>query len=58
MGTSDARWDSHFGEMVMDSNTVASLQAGDVRWIRHGNNAADDDVLLTDEQPLPSAAGD
>ena len=54
----DARWDSHFGEIVLDTNTVAGLQAGDVRWIRHGNTPADDDFLLTDEQPFLSAAGD
>jgi hypothetical protein len=54
----DARWDSHFGEMVLDDNTVPGLQAGDVRWIRHGNTPRDDDFLLTDEQPFLSAAGD
>ncbi|MDW8344745.1 MAG: PQQ-binding-like beta-propeller repeat protein [Verrucomicrobiae bacterium] len=57
-GRYDARWDSHFGEMVLDTNTVAGLQAGDVRWIRHGNTPNDDDFLLTDEQPFLSAAGD
>jgi len=54
----DARWDSHFGEMVLDGNTVSGLQAGDVRWIRHGNDLTDDAFLLTDEQPFLSAAGD
>lgn len=54
----DARWDSHFGEIMLDNDTVPSLQAGDVRWIRHGNTPADDDFLLTDEQPFLSAAGD
>ncbi len=54
----DARWDSHFGEMMLDSNTVPGLQAGDVRWIRHGNDPSDDAFLLTDEQPFLSAAGD
>ena len=54
----DARWDSHFGEIVLDDNTVPGLQAGDVRWIRHGNTPRDDDFLLTDEQPFVSAAGD
>ena len=57
-GRYDARWDSHFGETVLDTNTVAVLQAGDVRWIRHGNTPNDDDFLLTDEQPFLSAAGD
>lgn len=54
----DARWDSHFGEIMLDGDTVPGLQAGDVRWIRHGNTPADDDFLLTDEQPFLSAAGD
>ena len=54
----DARWDSHFGEMVLDDTTVPGLQAGDVRWIRHGNDASEDAFLLTDEQPFLSAAGD
>ncbi|MEJ5239193.1 MAG: PQQ-binding-like beta-propeller repeat protein, partial [Limisphaera sp.] len=54
----DARWDSHFGEIVLDDNTVPGLRAGDVRWIRHGNSPTDDAFLLTDEQPFVSAAGD
>lgn len=54
----DARWDSHFGEIVLDDQTVPGLRAGDVRWIRHGNTANGDDFLLTDEQPFLSAAGD
>ncbi len=53
----DARWDSHFGEIVLDDQTIPGLQAGDVRWIRHGNTSTDDDFLLTDEQPFLSAAG-
>lgn len=56
-GRYDARWDSHFGEIVLDDHTVPGLQAGDVRWIRHGNTPADDDFLITDEQPFLSAAG-
>jgi len=57
-GRYDARWDSHFGEMMLDANTVPGLAAGDVRWIRHGNDANDDTFLLTDEQPFLSGAGD
>jgi hypothetical protein len=53
----DARWDSHFGEIVLDDRTVPGLQAGDVRWIRHGNTPSEDAFLLTDEQPFLSAAG-
>ncbi len=54
----DARWDSHFGEIMLDDQTIPGLRAGDVRWIRHGNGPNDDDFLLTDEQPFISAAGD
>ncbi|MCX7819273.1 MAG: PQQ-binding-like beta-propeller repeat protein [Kiritimatiellae bacterium] len=54
----DARWDSHFGEIMLDNETVPGLRAGDVRWIRHGNDPTDDAFLLTDEQPFLSAAGD
>lgn len=54
----DARWDSHFGEIMLDDETVPGLQAGDVRWIRHGNTPSADDFLLTDEQPFLSAAGE
>lgn len=55
----DARWDSHFGEMVLDSATVSGLQGGDVRFIRFdwppGNP---NPYLLTDEQPNVAVAGD
>jgi len=54
----DARWDSHFGEIMLSADTVPGLQPGDVRWTRHGNGPSDDDFLLTDEQPFISAAGD
>jgi outer membrane protein assembly factor BamB len=55
----DPRWDSHFGEMVLDNTTVSGLQGGDVRFIRFdwppGSEAP---FLLTDEQPNVSMAGD
>ncbi|PWH16117.1 MAG: pyrrolo-quinoline quinone [Ardenticatenia bacterium] len=55
----DSRWDSHFGEMVLDNATVSGLQGGDVRFIRFdwppGWEAP---YLLTDEQPNVSMAGD
>ncbi len=55
----DARWDSHFGEMVLDDTTVSGLQAGYVRFIAfdHPPGFADP-FLLTDEQPNVSMAGD
>ncbi len=55
----DARWDSHFGEMMLDDTTVLGLQAGDVRFIRFDYPpGAQDPFLLTDEQPNVSMAGD
>lgn len=55
----DARWDSHFGEMVLDSNTVSGLQGGDVRFIAFDwPPGASVPYLLTDEQPNVTAAGD
>jgi outer membrane protein assembly factor BamB len=55
----DPRWDSHFGEMVLDNATVSGLQGGDVRFIAFdyppGSSAP---FLLTDEQPNVSMAGD
>lgn len=55
----DSRWDSHFGEMVLDSKTVSGLQDGDVRCIAFDWPAgAQSSYLLTDEQPNVSTAGD
>lgn len=55
----DARWDSHFGEMVLDNATVSGLQGGDVRFIRFDWPPGDPNpFLLTDEQPNVTAAGD
>ncbi len=55
----DSRWDSHFGEMVLDNTTVSGLQGGYVRFIRFdwppGNP---NPYLLTDEQPNVAMAGD
>ncbi|MGB9752465.1 PQQ-binding-like beta-propeller repeat protein [Roseiflexus castenholzii] len=55
----DARWDSHFGEMLLDSATVSGLQGGEVRFIAYDyppGSAAP--YLLTDEQPNVTVAGD
>ncbi len=55
----DARWDSHFGEMVLDDSTVSGLTGGDVRFIAFDWPPDDPDpYLLTDEQPNVSMAGD
>jgi len=55
----DPRWDSHFGEMVLDSTTVSGLQGGDVRFIAFDYPPGHPDpFLLTDEQPNVSMAGD
>lgn len=55
----DPRWDSHFGEMVLDSTTVSGLQGGYVRFIRFDwPPGSENPFLLTDEQPNVTAAGD
>ncbi len=55
----DSRWDSHFGEMVLDDTTVPGLQGGDVRFIAFDwPPGSSDPFLLTDEQPNVSMAGD
>jgi hypothetical protein len=55
----DSRWDSHFGEMMLDSTTVSGLQGGDVRFIYFDYPPGDlNPFLLTDEQPNVSMAGD
>lgn len=55
----DPRWDSHFGEMMLDSTTVSGLQGGDVRFIYYDYPpGSTNPYLLTDEQPNVSMAGD
>jgi len=55
----DSRWDSHFGEMMLDSTTVSGLGGGDVRFIAFDYPPGHPDpFLLTDEQPNVSMAGD
>jgi hypothetical protein len=51
-GSYDARWDSLFVEMMLDSNTIPGYTAGEVRFIQYNH------VVLTDEQPFVSMAGD
>jgi outer membrane protein assembly factor BamB len=47
----DGRGDSRFGEMMLDNNTVAGYQAGDVRFMQNT-------YFPTDEQAFLSMAGD
>jgi hypothetical protein len=47
----DGRYDSHFGEMLLDSSTVPGFQAGDVRFMQNT-------FFPTDEQPNLSMSGD
>ncbi len=57
----DGRWDSHFGEMVLDNTTVSGLEPGYVRWIKYsttGDTTWPGPFLLTDEQPNVTMAGD
>ncbi len=55
----DSRWDSHFGEMMLDDSTVPGLQGGDIRFIRYDYPpGSSNPFLLTDEQPNVSMAGD
>lgn len=50
----DGRWDSHMGEMVLDSSTISGLAAGDLRFIKTGSLY----VKVTDEQTPLTMAGD
>lgn len=55
----DSRWDSHFGEMMLDDATVGGYGPGDVRFIAFDYPpGASDPYLITDEQPNVSMAGD
>ncbi len=55
----DPRWDSHFGEMMLDDSTVPGLRGGDIRFIAFDwPPSSDAPFLLTDEQPNVSMAGD
>ncbi len=49
----DGRWDSNFGELILNNNTVPGYQAGFVRWISDPNNPP----FVTDEQPNVSVMG-
>jgi len=47
----DARWDSRFGEMLLDNTTVSGYTGGDVRWMTNT-------FFPTDEQAYLTMAGD
>lgn len=51
-GIYDARWDSVFVEMMLNSNTVPGYAAGEIRFIYYNH------IVLTDEQPFVSMSGD
>jgi hypothetical protein len=57
----DGRWDSHFGEMVLDNQTVPGYEAGYVRWIEYGNYGwpvnGNSEAPPTDEQANITVAG-
>lgn len=50
----DGRWDSHMGEMVLDSNTISGLAAGDLRFVQFDNSY----THISDEQTPLTMAGD
>ncbi|MDW7967817.1 MAG: PQQ-binding-like beta-propeller repeat protein, partial [Thermoanaerobaculum sp.] len=55
----DPRWDSHFGEVMLDDSTIPGLTGGDVRFIAFDwPPGATDPFLLTDEQPNVAMAQD
>lgn len=49
----DGRWDSHLGEMVLDSNTIPGLVAGDMRFVQYDDSY----IYISDEQTPLSMAG-
>jgi hypothetical protein len=59
----DGRWDSNFGEMVLDNTTVCPstgncLQPGYVRWIQYSYPpGGTQPYLISDEQPYVTMSG-
>lgn len=50
--TTDGRWDSHLGEMVLDNSTFSGMSAGDLRFVQTNGSMS----FITDEQtPLSMA---
>jgi outer membrane protein assembly factor BamB len=54
--TTDARWDSHLGEMVLNDSTFSGLAAGDLRFVRMGRDSQSY-INVTDEQNPLTMAG-
>lgn len=57
----DGNWDSQFGEMMLNDNTITGLQAGYVRWLQYGNFGSSGvgyEFPPSDESPHLSIAGD
>lgn len=42
----DSRWDSHFGEMMLDDTTVPGLPSGDIRFIAYDHPPGHPDPFL------------
>jgi hypothetical protein len=42
----DSRWDSHFGEMMLDDTTVPGLSGGDIRFIAYDHPPGHPDPFL------------
>ena len=42
----DSRWDSHFGEMMLDDTTVPGLPGGDIRFIAYDHPPGHPDPFL------------
>jgi hypothetical protein len=57
----DGRWDSKFGEVLLDDTTVPGYGFGDVRFIQYAkygwSNPASNSVTPSDEQANPSMSG-
>ncbi|MBP7692635.1 MAG: hypothetical protein KA764_11985, partial [Anaerolineales bacterium] len=54
----DGRWDSHLGEMVLDTATIANYQAGDLRFIQTSrSNGGNSYLFIADEQNAMTMAG-
>lgn len=53
---SDARWDSHLGEMVLNDSSLNGYDAGDLRFVQMGS-ANSSYIFITDEQNPLTMAG-
>ncbi|HRF50025.1 MAG TPA: PQQ-binding-like beta-propeller repeat protein [Anaerolineales bacterium] len=53
--TSDARWNSHLGEMVLNDATVSGMVAGDLRFVRMGRDSRSYIHVADEQNPLTMA---